>query len=102
MVLLSLALGDRFNRMREEKEAAVLESQKNQKIALEALRRTDKLKDEFLANTSHELRTPLHGIIGIAETLRDGVAGEISSHVRNHLSMIITSGKRLTNLINIF
>ncbi len=100
MVLLSFALGDRFNMMREEKETAVQESQKSQMLALESLRRTDKLKDEFLTNTSHELRTPLNGIIGIAETLRDGAAGEISSHVQAHLSMIVTSGKRLSDLIN--
>lgn len=100
MVLLSFALGDRINMLREEKEKAVLDSQKSQKLALEALRRTDKLKDEFLTNTSHELRTPLHGIIGIAETLRDGAVGEVSSHIQAHLSMIITSGQRLSTLIN--
>jgi len=33
------------------------------------------MKDEFQANTSHELRTPLNGIIGLTESLMDGVAG---------------------------
>ena len=60
----------------------------------------DKLKDEFLANTSHELRTPLNGIIGIAESLQDGVAGELSTIAKTNLTMIITSGKRLANLVN--
>ena len=64
------------------------------------LERLDKLKDEFLANTSHELRTPLHGIIGIAESLIDGAAGELSSQVKPNLSMIATSGRRLSTLIN--
>ena len=44
---------------------------------MESLKKTDELKDEFLAITSHELRTPLYGIIGIAESLRDGVTGDI-------------------------
>ncbi|AOT72042.1 diguanylate cyclase [Geosporobacter ferrireducens] len=60
----------------------------------------DKLKDEFLANTSHELRTPLNGLIGITESLIEGAAGELSCEVRENLSIISASGKRLSNLVN--
>ena len=64
------------------------------------LRRIDRLKDDFLANTSHELRTPLHGMIGIAESLADGVTGTLPEATRSNLSMIIASGRRLSSLIN--
>ena len=64
------------------------------------LQQVDKMKDEFLANTSHELRTPLNGIIGIAESLLDGVAGPVSDKMRENLSMIGGSGRRLANLVN--
>ncbi|MFZ5841817.1 MAG: two-component regulator propeller domain-containing protein [Pseudomonadota bacterium] len=64
------------------------------------LRRIDQLKDEFLANTSHELRTPLNGIIGVAESLRDGVAGELNDRARDHLALIADSGRRLAHLVN--
>jgi signal transduction histidine kinase/serine phosphatase RsbU (regulator of sigma subunit) len=64
------------------------------------LKLLDKLKDEFLANTSHELRTPLNGIIGIAESLIDGVAGKLPQLVTTNLTMIVTSGRRLANLVN--
>ncbi len=60
----------------------------------------DKLKDDFLANTSHELRTPLNGIIGIAESLLDGAAGKLPETVSSNLAMIISSGRRLSNLIS--
>lgn len=68
--------------------------------ALAALNAHDKLKDEFLANTSHELRTPLNGIIGIAESLIDGATGQLSETTRSNLSMIVSSGKRLSVLVN--
>ena len=65
-----------------------------------ALVRVDQLKDEFLANTSHELKTPLHGIIGISNSLTEGVAGELTAAQANYLSMINLCGKRLLYLIN--
>ena len=66
----------------------------------EELQRLDKLKDEFLANTSHELRTPLNGIIGLAESLINGVAGPLSETGKANLVMIASSGRRLANLVN--
>jgi two-component system sensor histidine kinase ChiS len=64
------------------------------------LQRLDKLKDEFLANTSHELRTPLNGIIGIAESLIDGVTGKLPGETVSNLVAIASSGRRLSHLIN--
>jgi signal transduction histidine kinase/serine phosphatase RsbU (regulator of sigma subunit) len=64
------------------------------------LQHLDKIKDDFLANTSHELRTPLNGIIGIAESLRDGATGPLPNKTNANLSMIVSSGKRLANLVN--
>ncbi|MDO5576483.1 MAG: 7TM diverse intracellular signaling domain-containing protein, partial [Fibrobacter sp.] len=56
----------------------------------ESLQRVSRLKDEFLAKTSHELRTPLHGIMGIAELLKQGAAGEINETISENLSLIIS------------
>lgn len=82
---------------RIEKQAFALAQERQ---AQERLKAIDKLKDQFLANTSHELRTPLHGIIGIAETLQDGAAGPLSPELNQNIEMIISSGKRLSSLVN--
>jgi signal transduction histidine kinase/class 3 adenylate cyclase len=92
-VLISFALSDRYNEMKQAKERA-------QHEVAESLRRMDRLKDEFLANTSHELRTPLQGIIGLAESMLDGAAGRISEAAASNLSMIVNSGQRLASLVN--
>ncbi|SDH44962.1 ATP-binding protein [Alteribacillus bidgolensis] len=100
VILFSLALADKFNVLRMEKEKAERHAKESQELAVEQLKKTNRLKDEFLANTSHELRTPLNGIIGIAESLRDGAAGQVNISLKNNLNIIIQSGKRLSHLVN--
>ncbi|MEP5338277.1 MAG: ATP-binding protein [Algibacter sp.] len=97
-----------FKRFKYRQQLKQEELEKKQLIASadaekkqnEELKKIDKLKDEFLANTSHELRTPLNGIIGLSESLKDGVAGELSLKAIENLDMITNSGKRLSYLVN--
>ncbi|MFT7520358.1 MAG: signal transduction histidine kinase/class 3 adenylate cyclase/ActR, partial [Kiritimatiellia bacterium] len=63
----------------------------------EQLTELDELRDEFLAKTSHELRTPLHGIMGLAQSMMEGTENASSLH---DLSLIVASGRRLSNLVN--
>ncbi|WP_272942206.1 ATP-binding protein [Alkalibacillus haloalkaliphilus] len=100
VVLLSFALADKINLMRAEKEQAEKQARESQELAMENLKKADVLKDEFLAVTSHELRTPIYGMVGIAESLRDGIAGDVSEQMRQQLSTIVASGNRLTHLVN--
>ncbi len=82
-------------RILQQRKRVEFEQQKS-----ERLEQIDRLKDQFLANTSHELKTPLNGIIGIAEGLYDGVHDSDPAQRKSNLGMIITSGKRLSNLVN--
>jgi signal transduction histidine kinase len=97
ITLFSLALGEKIRQLRQEKNAAEESALKSQELAVRHLKKANQLKDEFLANTSHELRTPLHGIIGIAESIKDRAG--LNEELQHNISLIIKSGRRLTHLI---
>lgn len=80
-------------------KAKRIELQKERDVNAELIK-LDKMKDSFLANTSHELRTPLNGIIGLAEALRDSCSSLLDPAKLGQLGMIVSSGKRLSHLIN--
>lgn len=73
------------------------ERERSQARLVNELKKLDKLKDEFLANTSHELRTPLNGIIGIVESQLTRDPDEESE---KNLNLVLQSAKRLAHLVN--
>lgn len=96
VLLLSFGLAFRYNSLRSEKEEA-------QQLAIENLRKSDRIKDELLANISHELRTPVYGINGLAEmTLKITGATDPQSIriIKQNLELISSSGARLIGLID--
>jgi PAS domain S-box-containing protein len=64
------------------------------------LARTAQAKDEFLAAMSHELRTPLTSILGLSETMEDGLLGELSDQQARAVHTIHENGSHLLELIN--
>ncbi len=80
----------------------LLQQQQEHNRALERmnaeLRRTDRLKDELLANSSHELKTPIQGMLGIAASLR-GARG-LPDTLRGELEVLYGGGLRLSRLVD--
>jgi two-component system, sensor histidine kinase LadS len=64
VVLLSLALADRFRLIQQEKEEL-------QRLALHESESSNMLKDQFLTTISHEMRTPMAGVDASLHLLKD-------------------------------
>lgn len=71
--------------------------QQTERLAAE-LKKADKQKNDFLANTSHELRNPLHGMINIARSVLEQES--VSPDVQERLKLLLTVGKRMSLLLN--
>jgi len=112
-LLLSLALAARIKELQAEATANAELAASNAELAREAtakvleeqeranaeLKRLDKLKDEFLANTSHELRTPLNGVIGLTEAVLK-TESSLTDAAKQRLDLVLRSGRRLSSLVN--
>ncbi|VXB30082.1 Hybrid sensor histidine kinase/response regulator [Pseudomonas sp. 8AS] len=68
--LLSLALADRINAMKEERARILQGSGRELEVLNRELATSNRLKDEFLATVTHELRTPMNGVIGSLELMQ--------------------------------
>jgi signal transduction histidine kinase/CheY-like chemotaxis protein len=69
VALLSLALADRINAMREQQAQTLFDAGQKLEVLNQQLAQGNKLKDEFLATLTHELRTPMNGVIGSLELM---------------------------------
>ena len=92
VVLLSFALADRINSLRIEKDIF-------QREAMSVLKRSNKVKDEFLSTISHELRTPMNGIMNAMQLIRHTQLDEEQDGLVHIASQ--SSGNMLTLIDNI-
>jgi len=97
VVLLSMALADRINALKDER-AKILE---NARADLEQLNcelaESNRLKDEFLSNISHELRTPMMGVMGALELLP---SSDTAEELQQYQHIATGSARDMMRLVN--
>ena len=64
------------------------------------LLKVDRIKHAILANTSHELRSPLNNIVGITESLIEGMAGDLNNAAKDYLRVVVKNTKKLLSLVD--
>src|SRR5690606_3199375 len=69
-------------------------------LLAERLKKADKMKDDFLANTSHELRNPLHGMLNIAELVLQQGRTALNHQSKRNLQLLLSIGQRMSLLLN--
>ncbi|MEE4251763.1 MAG: 7TM diverse intracellular signaling domain-containing protein [Alcanivoracaceae bacterium] len=96
VVLLSLALADRINRLKEANTDSIRNRAKAEVAALKASAR-NQAKSEFLATMSHEIRTPMNGVVGMVDLLR---RTPLDSQQSQYVDTIAQSTESLLCVIN--
>ncbi|MGO4340958.1 ATP-binding protein [Pedococcus sp. 2YAF34] len=83
-------------RSAEEQLRSALEKERR---AVERLTELDQAKDDFVTNISHELRTPITSVIGYAEMLATGDAGDLDRLQLGMVEKVQRNAGRLLSLI---
>ena len=103
VLLLSLALGDRINQNKLERQHLALTTQQQMQKTHEELKETlekeaqnNRLKDQFLATISHELRTPMNGVEGALALIN---TKKIDKQCLNFIEAAKLCAKEMTEMI---
>ncbi|MDH4120894.1 MAG: sensor histidine kinase [Deltaproteobacteria bacterium] len=119
MATLSFALADRFNRMRREKEEALLQALEHEKTSVLRLRENEELqaaknqaeaarekaesatalKDKFVSLVAHDIRSPFSSILVMAQTMEEKADPPLPPEQKEMASAIQSRGRQMLRMI---
>lgn len=97
VALLSLALADRINAMREQQAQTLFDAGQKLEVLNQQLAHSNKLKDEFLATLTHELRTSMNGVIGSLELMQ---TVEMDPELEQYQQTAAGSAREMMRMVN--
>ncbi|CAH0187748.1 MULTISPECIES: hybrid sensor histidine kinase/response regulator [Pseudomonas] len=97
VALLSLALADRINAMREQQAQTLFDAGQKLEVLNQQLAHSNRLKDEFLATLTHELRTPMNGVIGSLELMQ---TVEMNPELEQYQQTAAGSARDMMRMVN--
>lgn len=68
-------------------------------VDLTSVRRTERMRADFVANASHEMRTPLTTFVGFIETIQGSARDDAAARAR-FLAIMEQHAKRMTRLVD--
>ena len=95
-------LGRAFNHMAAGIEDDIGKRTENQIVLQNAMKKAEaanRAKSDFMALMSHELRTPLNAVIGMADILKEEIAGPVTTDQQDLLQDISGSGRHLLAIL---
>lgn len=87
-----------YGELEQRSRQALLDKNAELEAALSEARRSNQLKDQFLATISHELRTPMNGIEGALQLIDPDHLPEPD---RTHLSVATQSAATMTDMVEL-
>lgn len=97
VALLSLALADRINAMREQQAQTLYDAGQKLEVLNQQLAHSNRLKDEFLATLTHEMRTPMNGVIGSLELMQ---TVEMDPELQQYQQTAAGSARDMMRMVN--
>jgi signal transduction histidine kinase len=89
IIIISLALSSiQYNKIAKEREQVI-------RVQYEKLKKSDKMKDEFINIAAHELQTPIQPILSLTEVFRSEIKGPQQQQL---VDVTIRNAKRLQRL----
>jgi len=91
---------DILKKQNESLDELVDERTKELMVALDLVKKGEKVKDVFIANMSHEIRTPLNTILGFTELIKERTSSLIGEEEKKFFEVVSHSGQRLMNTVH--